>query len=392
MTQREENGVRAWLRQNGSSVVTLLHFTVLYAVRANLSLVAEQLGATGVQLSAPSFVYSIVQVLVAWPLGRIVDRSGPKLPAMAGSLLTCLGTAGLAFSPHWIFVVLCGMLMGIGHTLVILGTQRVAVNEGRSHSTANLVGFVMFASSGGQFIGPILGGWVMDTFRNAGFLAVAALGLTSIAAALLLPARNLRPAQEKAQTGRSGGQRFSANVFLAILISAVVLFCQETTLTYFPLYAEGMGMTATAIGAIFSVRGVASMLVRPFLGPLSERHTIRTLMTASLFVGGLTIIAYVCVRPYWALLLVGALSGAFLGLAAPLTLMLIAIYAPAEKRGEAISIRIVCNYLGQSASAAIFGVFSTFFGYAPVFWISGALMILFSRLNHWRLKEELKSN
>lgn len=385
-----ESRWQAQLLPHAPSIVTLFHFIALYAMRSRLSAIAADLGAVGFAIGLPSLIYSMVQVVLALPCGHIVDHKGPRIPAAVGSVLLCVGIVSITFATHWSATVFCGLVLGIGHVLVILGTQRQAVSGGNSKTTANTVGLVMFASSGGQFMGPILGGYLSDHFGNFGFWFVAFVGLLAAMTCFMLPDHNDQ--KERAKQNSSLVQSVvklagTNNVLLTILISAVVLFCQETTLTYFPLYGDKIGLSATAVGMVLSMRGVASMVVRPFLGRLSERISLRNLIALSLLGGGISILSYATFTNYFILLLVGTVSGLFLGLAAPLTLMLIAVYAPAEQRGEAISLRIVFNYMGQGASAAVFGILSGILGYSPTFLISGGLMLSFSLAARLALQE-----
>jgi len=72
------------------------------------------------------------------------------------------------------------------------------------------MGFWTLAYMGGYAIGPLLGGWALDTVPGGGgFLAIAAAGVLGAALLPLLPARGVsveREAVEEPASGALGGE------------------------------------------------------------------------------------------------------------------------------------------------------------------------------------------
>ncbi len=384
-----EEDIKRVKRYNICACITMfVHITALYSVKAYFSLIASDLGAVDYQLSVPVFCYSIFQVFIALPMGRFVDKHGPRIPVTLGLIMDTIGVLILSYAKNWYMVALCGFFMGIGNTGIIIGGQGVSMAGGKGQKTANRVGLIMLASACGQFVGPYIGGWIMDYLTWSRFWLMGILSAFGIVFALMLSNEGANKKKDEGKMLQSIKILAKApNVLLAVGTSAIVLFTQETIVTYFPLYADGIGFSAVAIGTILAARGIASMVVRPLIAVASRKFSLKGLTVAVLIGGGLSVLLFALVQNFYVLVVISALAGAFLGFSGPLTLTLLATYAPKEHHGQAISLRVVCNYGGQSASALIFGALSTFMGFAPVFWISSALMVGYGVLAKAKLKE-----
>lgn len=381
------------IKPKASSLITLVHFTVLYASRSYLSVIISHLGADGVVLGLPSIIYSLAQVILSIPCGRIVKRTGTRVPALIGSIFTCTSVFLLVFAKHWSVVVISALMLGLGHMQIILGTQSTAVQGGKLKETTGFIGMIMFASSAGMFIGPVLGGCIIDKFGFEGFALVSAIGLLAIPLALFMPGRNMSdifPGDKNDEKSSVIGLIRTKNILLTVTISASILFCQETLTTYFPIYGMDIGISTTAVGTILGVRSISAMLIRPFLGVMANRFDIKTLMIASLIGSGVSIALYATLSDFGLLIGIAFISGIFMGIGTPLTITLIAIYVNSENRSEAISLRITCNYIGQGISAAFFGQMSTILGFSPIFFLSGLILLLAALVIKIYLPKEYK--
>lgn len=364
--------------------LAFFHTLTLLMVRSFLSIAAADAGADELQIGITTAAYSIIQVVLALPVGHLLHKRGARLPATTGAVAFIFGAFGLVFAGHWLWVAVCATLLGSGHLLITLSTQGVMIGGEQEGRRDRNVGLLFFAVSGGQFLGPVVGGYLLDAWENWGFAAAAVVGLAALCLALNMPgAPAADPARQ--QHHRLFGKDSDALALLrdkrvvwTILIGSLVMFCQETLITYFPLYAKEQGLNAAAIGAVASVRGVAMMIIRPCLDPLHRRLGYRRLLICCQLFGGVSIIAYALFSGYSALLVVAGLSGLFIGLSMPLSLVLVAENTRPEQRSEAISLRMMAVYAGQSISPLLFGALSIVLGLAPVFWISGALMAAFT--------------
>ena len=99
------------------------------------------------------------------------------------------------------------------------------------------------------------------------------------------------------------------------------------------------------------------------------------MLTASLFIAGLTYLLVPLVSQALLLALVAFLLGIGLGCAQPLTIILTYNHAPAGRSGEALGMRLTVNKLTQIVVPLVFGGIGSAFGLFPVFWANGAFLL-----------------
>ncbi len=143
----------------------------------------------------------IVMLFVAPLVGRIGERSGSKLPLVAGCLIAAGGLTGLALTHGSTLLVvlwICVMNAGVGAAFAALPNLIVEAVDSHETGEATGVNTIMRnigASIGSQVAASIVAGHVMagglpeDQGFKLAFLMGAAGGLAAAAAAVAIPAR-----------------------------------------------------------------------------------------------------------------------------------------------------------------------------------------------------------
>jgi MFS family permease len=144
---------------------------------------------------------------------------------------------------------------------------------------------------------------------------------------------------------------------------------------YFPVYGRSIDLSASAIGMVMSSYAVAAFIVRMGMHRATRRLGEVGVLTASLFVAGLTYLLVPLVSQALLLALVAFLLGIGLGCAQPLTIILTYNHAPAGRSGEALGMRLTVNKLTQIVVPLVFGGIGSAFGLFPVFWANGAFLL-----------------
>jgi hypothetical protein len=98
-------------------------------------------------------------------------------------------------------------------------------------------------------------------------------------------------------------------------------------------------------------------------------------LTASLFMAGLTFLLVPFVAQAALLGGVAFLLGIGLGCAQPLTIILTYNHAPEGRAGEALGMRLTVNKATQIFVPLVFGAMGTALGLLPVFWATGAFLV-----------------
>lgn len=367
-------------------IMVFFHFLALYAIRPFISIMALNNGASNMEITLIACGYSIIQMILAVPAGILIDKKGPQLSALVGSTCLLIGLICFIFTVNWIVILLGTILIGVSHLLVQLSAQCVVTGwEGGIKETS--IGMHTFVVSAGTSLGPIIGGFFYNYFNTTStFIATGCIGGLSLLLCFLLPNNKKQYQREKMLLGFQK-ILYSKEIFWTIGMGGIVLFVQEATIVYYPLYASGIGLTTSKIGIIFGIRGLASMIIRPFMKAIISHYGRNISLSACLLFGGISIALYGIVHNYYIILLLFAFSGLSLGLALPLTMLLVVDIAPKEYRSQALSIRIMGNYFCQTISPIFFGFITGVFGLSIIFYLSSMLLFYFAIMQGKQAKE-----
>jgi MFS family permease len=152
----------------------------------------------------------------------------------------------------------------------------------------------------------------------------------------------------------------------ALLISCVVLSAVDITLVYLPALGADRGLAAGFVGLLLTLRAVASMTSRLFLGRLVEWVGRRRLMIVSVALSAVSMGIVAAPLPTVALAAVVVLLGLGLGVGQPLTMSWLAEVSPPGLRGRAMSLRLTGNRLGQVLIPSAVGLVAAGVGAAGV--------------------------
>jgi MFS transporter, DHA1 family, multidrug resistance protein len=97
------------------------------------------------------------------PAGRLVDRRGRRPVMVGGCLLSASSMALLALSPELAGYVIAMVVFGIGSGLLDVAPAAVVGDVAGKRGGTVVAGFQM-AGDGGSVSGPIVAGWVADTW------------------------------------------------------------------------------------------------------------------------------------------------------------------------------------------------------------------------------------
>jgi len=291
-----------------------------------------------------------VAVLVGLVLVRAGYHRADAVAALFVAALVLL-LAGTSVS----VLVVSSMLLGSGQLLSMIGEQSVvAANVGPGGFDRAFSRFT-FATSIGQAAGPVL---ILVLAGSATLPDTHALLLAAtIAAALLVAVTVLLHGSDRSSRQASQGSASLGTALrvpglgLAILVSLAVIASVDLLVVYLPVLGTERGLPASTIGALLTLRALASMGSRFFLPKLVERCGRGRLLTASIAAAALSVSCLAFHLPVAVLFVVILMVGLALGFGQPLTMAWVAEASPAEVRATALSLRLTGNRLGQTLSA-----------------------------------------
>ena len=128
------------------------------------------------------------------------------------------------------------------------------------------------------------------------------------------------------------------------LVVSVSFSMVSTTMTK---YAYSIGTTVAMAGAITGAFSIASMVIRPFSGLVSDRMNRKMLLVVSTFAMGVCTFLYGLVSDTTMLFIIRILHGVAFGISSTVNMALIPGFSPKERVGEAVS------YFGLGQALAI---------------------------------------
>lgn len=377
-----------------SATALLIHSALIQAVtflvRPATSYRALELDVPDYGLGILAASYAVFPLLLAVPTGGLVDRLGERRLMAIGSAVVLACSSFLLFWGTSVPALVIGTaLLGAGQLACVVGQQAVVANNANASRLDSAFGYLTFAASLGQALGPlaisVVGGASVRPDTQAIFLLAACMSLVLFVTTFGVSAKvsgRRRVSHAAAGRGGSVGSLLKTpGVIRALATSATVLAVVDLTVVYLPALGAERGLTAATVGLMLSVRALFSMVSRLGLGRMSRRLGRMRLLVLSLALSTLALAVAAIPMPPWLLFIVMAVLGLGLGIGQPLTMSWLSAQAPAGQRGRALALRLAGNRVGQVVLPSTIGVMAAGLGAAGVFLASavavgGTLLLL----------------
>lgn len=160
----------------------------------------------------------------------------------------------------------------------------------------------------------------------------------------------------------------------ALLTNGIVMTGIDLYNIYLPLYAHGIGLSASVIGLVIGAFGAAGFMVRLLIPPVTARWGEQAMIAATLAVACVSFISIPLTQNPWLLGTASFVVGLGLGCGQPLAMVLSFNAAPAGRSAEAIGMRMAVSYGSHVVIPPVFGALGAVTGLAPVFWTCAMLM------------------
>ncbi|MEQ4567406.1 MFS transporter [Paenarthrobacter sp. CAP02] len=376
-----------------SSTALLVHSALIQAVTF---LVRPAATYRALELEVPAFAlgvlaasYAVFPLLLALPIGGLVDRLGERKLMAIGSAVVLSCSAFLLFWGTSVAALVAGTaLLGAGQLACVVGQQAVVANNAAASRLDSAFGYLTFAASLGQALGPLaislVGGASVRPNTQAIFTLSVAMSLVMFLTTFVISGKvSRRRGKAKSQDAPKGGAVAllkTPGVVRALATSATVLAVVDLTVVYLPALGAERGLTAATVGLMLTVRAVFSMVSRIGLGNMSRKLGRMKLLVLSLAVSTVALAVAAIPMPVWLLFVVMAFLGLGLGIGQPLTMSWLSAQAPEGQRGRALALRLAGNRVGQVVLPSAIGVVAVGLGAAGVFLASavavGGTMLL----------------
>jgi DHA1 family solute carrier family 18 vesicular amine transporter 1/2 len=265
-------------------LVTCATFTDLVAYSIcvpSLPDVARRLGASATMIGLLFGSFGVTLLAVSVPMGALSDRTGRRLPLVAG-MVALAGAAALfagAGSLPGLFAARLIQGAADGVTWVV-GFALIADLYGPDER-GRVLGYVMSGTSAGIMIGPSIGGWLYQAGGlRLPFALVSGLALACAAGFALIRLPPGHPTSRQVAMWSVIRVPAVALCVAAVVVTGATLAMLEPILPLF--FNKRLGLTPAQIGLLFGVAATAS-IVMPFVyGPLIDRWGGRRLTLVGL--------------------------------------------------------------------------------------------------------------
>ncbi len=358
-------------------LIVLINMSSFRASKVLVSLYAIELGAPQFVIGIMIALYSLFPALLALHTGRLSDRLGVRLPMLIGSL----GIAVSLLLP-WLFQSMAALyasaaLIGVTHMLYNVSAQNLVGSIGGAEDRTRNFSNYALAMALGSFIGPMAAGFSIDHFGHARtYLYDAAFPLVSVM--ILAFARDVgrgpRVKSEEEQAVMSTSLLGIPVLRRTLIAGAMAVTGQDLFQFYMPIYGHSVGLSASAIGVVLAMFGIAAFAVRICLPALVKRWGADAVFRISLYIAAVAFLMFPLFSSVYTMSFVALVIGIGLGCAQPVTLMLIFSRAPEGRSGEALGMRMTLNQVTHIVVPIVFGTLGSAFGIAPVF-LANALIL-----------------
>ena len=377
-----------------------------------LPLIADELGVPVGGLGPLVSVYSVVLALAALVMGPVSDRVGRKRVMLIGSGVLALVLAGHGLADTYPRLLMARVLAGAGGGM-LSGAAVSYVGDAfpyarRGWATGWVMSGVPFGLVLGIPVGRILAVGLGFRAPFVAFAAVMAVAFVLVLAVVPQPdvARTERPTVGGALR-LYGAMLRRPGPSVAALLYFVMYAGLGLLIVYLPAWLSDRfdlavslggrpltlgGLPVDFIALLFFAGGLASILVGPRAGALSDRVGRRPLVLASSV--GLAVLAAaipfaVTTRPL-AVVLYVVLMSLFAMRMAPFQALLTAL-VPASERGAFLSLTIAVGQIGTALGATLGGVLYGRYGFTANALASAATMALMAVLVWARFPEAVET-
>jgi MFS family permease len=347
-------------------LVACLAYANQYGLMPVIPLFVDHLGHSPFVAGLVLLAFSLPSFIVRPVLGRIADRSGAAAVLAGGTLL--LGAVTLPLLLPSLFVLFCvNVMRGLGWAGVNTGAYAVLAAVAPPARRGEASGYFNAALSATAVLVPAVGLWLLALpggFRNV-FLAGAGIALTGGALALVLVRMVRRPAAAPRTEEAGSKDWIDRGVLVATGINLCTAMVYPSLVAFTPLAARTNGIAH--VEWFYIVSGVATIVLQPLIGRMSDRVSRGTAITAGLLaqLAGLLLVLYA--DEIVVLSIGGFVASTGMALVGSITTALAMDQADPRHRGRAMATYSMSWQLGAGGGALMAGGLADLLGFRGMY-------------------------
>jgi MFS family permease len=346
-----------------------------------LPVYAHDLGASGLFIGLIFGAFSLSRTVFLPYFGRLSDRKGRKTIIVSGLFAYAVISVAFIFSTNVTSLIVIRLFHGVASAMLMPVIQAYVGDISPPGREGRLMGvysaFVLF----GLGFGPLIGGFVMDTYGlTASFSSMGALALIGFTISFLL-----LPSVESETVARGPrnpvpwrkllGDRTLAGLFFFRLAYVV---CIGIIWGFVPLYADQtLSLSSASIGALITLGIVVSGVLNVPMGFVADRMNRSVMVVTGGVVAAYAILLYESASNYNDMATASILFGIGGGICMPALMAVAASKGiQSESLGSVMAMMTVAHSLGMLAGALLAGLMMDMFELRLVFPAGAVVMIV----------------
>jgi MFS family permease len=306
----------------------------------------------------------------------LADRFGSRWLLMLGALGGGLGILIPYFVPGVPAIFVAAATNGLSLSIYNISLQNVVGLLSNARNRTQSFSNYSLSNSIGSLAGPLIAGYSIEHLGYAAscfplaLLALIPLGMLTIWGGAL-----------PGGTGRvkraGGGIRellATRGVGRTLATSSLLQSGQDLFQFYLPVYAHGVGLSASAIGVVLAMNSAAAFVVRLILPRLIARLKEDNVLMVAFLVGAASFVVVPFFTSSTMLALIAFAYGLGMGCGQPIVTMQMFSNSAEGRSGEALGLRMTVNHLTRLTGPVFFGFVGSTFGLAAVFWVNGLML------------------
>jgi len=361
---------------NFALALALLNMSSMRAGRVLLVLYALQLGAAPATVGLLAATFSGFPALLSWHAGKLADRFGSRWLLVIGAVGGGLGILIPFFWPGMTAIFIAAAANGLSLSIYNVSLQNVvgllSTPQNRTQSFSNY----SLTNSVGALAGPLIAGFSIEQLGHQNScIPLALVALMPLCMLAIWGGRLPRGrGRVKDEVGGIRDMLAAKGVSRTLATSSLLQTGQDLFQFYLPVYAHGVGLSASAIGVVLAMNSAAAFVVRLGLARLIARYNEDKVLAWAFFVGA----ASFALLPFFSgPVMLGGVAFAFglgMGCGQPIVTMQMFSNSVAGRSGEALGLRMAVNHLTRVVGPVIFGFVGSAFGLPAVFWVNGLML------------------
>jgi len=360
----------------GILLLIFLFQTVINATRPVITLSADEFGVSIVVIGILTSSFSLLPMIFSIHAGKVIDKIGDRVPIIIGFIALVAGMIVPAvYSALWALFA-SQLLLGVANICIPIALQNQLGQQSTPRNRDYFFSMFSLCVALGAVIGPLLGGYLSEhiSFQMV-YIFCIVIGLISIVFSLRIPKVKQQLTHSPSKLIDSLKLFENPLIRRALFSSALVLYSKDIFVAYFPLLGKQLNMSASTIGWIIALQGLATMFVRFILPKLLENYKRDSILYISILIAGITFLILPLTQSTYFIAFLAIVMGLGLGCGQPISMTTTYNASPPSRTGEVLGLRIATNRFSQLVAPTFFGLIGGSMGMIGIFLFSGVFLV-----------------